>query len=109
MVTSPLVIMQPSTGRNSSIFSCESMISTCVYRKLRFGRIGGAAHRRAHETQCVRSAEADAVLGQAISDLTLDKLILAFDNRIRLGVVVGLDDLAFDDFAGIIRVYKLTR
>jgi len=46
---------------------------------------------------------------KAISDLTLDKLILAFDNRIRLGVVVGLDDLAFDDFAGIIRVYKLTR
>ena len=29
----------------------------CVYRKLRFGRIGGAAHRQAHETQCVRCAE----------------------------------------------------
>jgi len=30
-----------------------------VYRKLRFGRIGGAARRRAHERQYVRSAEPD--------------------------------------------------
>jgi len=39
----------------------------CVYRKLRFGRIGGAAHRRAHETQCFRSAEPDAVSGHPCS------------------------------------------
>ena len=32
-------------------------VVTCVYRKLSFGRIGGATHRGAHETQCVRSAE----------------------------------------------------
>ena len=35
----------------------EHGFTGCVYRKLRFGRIGGAAHRGAHETQCVRSAE----------------------------------------------------
>ena len=40
---------------------------TCVYRKLRFGRIGGAARRRAHETQYARSAEPYAVSGRPCS------------------------------------------
>jgi hypothetical protein len=31
-----------------------------VYRKLRFGRIGGAVRRPGHATRCVRSAEPDA-------------------------------------------------
>ena len=39
----------------------------CVYRKLRFGRIGGAVHRRGHETQCVRSAGSVGLSGHPCS------------------------------------------
>jgi hypothetical protein len=56
----------PCVSRSSSS-GAPRRSSSCVSRKLRFGRIDGGARRRAHETQYVRSAEPDAVSGHPCS------------------------------------------
>src|SRR5262249_18602667 len=41
----------------NEITETPQLVYTCVYRKLRFGRIGDVTRRPGRATQCVRSAE----------------------------------------------------